>query len=111
MFKKSNFSTEAEDPSELQAFKNIKKSRILRVVAHPIVFPCADATSWILKNANVDSRYIFNARKESIASFRPDNLSKFYHIEARNKRLDGHLLSELELTPKDLFPTWYTVDK
>jgi hypothetical protein len=111
MFKKSNFSTEAEDPSELQAFRNIRKSGIFRVAAHPTVFPCADAISWILKNADVDNRYIFNTRKEPIASFRPDDLAKCYHLEAGNKKLDGQLLSELELTPKDLFPTWYKVDK
>jgi hypothetical protein len=64
MFKKSNFSTEAEDPGELQAFKNIIKSGIFRVAAHPTVFPCADAISWILKNTYVDNRYIFNARKD-----------------------------------------------
>jgi hypothetical protein len=70
-----------------------------------------DSISWILKNADVDSRYVFNARKEPIASFKPDDLAKCYHIEARNKRLDGQLLSELELTPKDLFPAWYKPDK
>jgi hypothetical protein len=42
MFRKSNFSTEAEDPGELQAFKNIRKSGLFRVVTHPTVFPCAD---------------------------------------------------------------------
>jgi hypothetical protein len=31
MFKKSNFSAEAEDSDELQAFKNIRKSGIFRV--------------------------------------------------------------------------------
>jgi hypothetical protein len=49
MFKKSNFSVEAEEPDELQVFRNIRKSRIFRVAAHPTVFPCADAISWILK--------------------------------------------------------------
>jgi hypothetical protein len=63
MFKKSNFSTKSEDPGELQEFKNIRKSGIFRVATHPTIFPCADAISWILKNADVDSRYIFNARK------------------------------------------------
>jgi hypothetical protein len=39
MFKKSNFSVEEEEPDELQAFKNIRKSGIFRVAAHPVVFP------------------------------------------------------------------------
>jgi hypothetical protein len=64
-----------------------------------------------LKNIDINSRYVCNARKEPIASFRPDDLDKCYHIEAGNKRLDGQLLSELELTPKDLFPGWYKADK
>jgi hypothetical protein len=42
-----------------------------------------------LKNADVDSRYIFNARKYSIDSFMPDDLAKCYHLEAGNKNLDG----------------------
>jgi hypothetical protein len=64
-----------------------------------------------LKNANIDNRYIFNARKELIASFRPDDLAKCYHLEVGNKKLDGQALSELDLTPKYLFPTWYKADK
>jgi hypothetical protein len=31
MFKKSNFSSKAEEPNELQVFKNIRKSGIFRV--------------------------------------------------------------------------------
>jgi hypothetical protein len=42
MFKNSNFSIEVEDPYELQAFKNIRKSRIFKVATHPMVFPCVD---------------------------------------------------------------------
>jgi hypothetical protein len=111
MFKKSNFSAEAEDPDELQAFKNIRKSGIFRVATHPTVFPCTDAISWILKNTDISSRYICNTRKEPIASFRPEFLAKCYHIEEGSKRLDGKLLSEFEYTPKDLFPKWYKADK
>jgi hypothetical protein len=61
MFKKSNFSTEAEDPDELQAFKNIIKSGIFRVQHIQTVFPCADSISWILKNIDISSRYVCNA--------------------------------------------------
>jgi hypothetical protein len=92
-------------------FRNIRKLRFFRVETHLAVFPCENVISWILKNADVDSRYVFNARKEPIASFRLDDSAKCYHIEAGNKKLDGQLLNELELTPKDLFPTWYKADK
>jgi hypothetical protein len=36
MFKKSNFSIEAEEPDELKVFKNIRKSSIFRVASHPM---------------------------------------------------------------------------
>jgi hypothetical protein len=81
------------------------------VATHPTIFPCANSLSWILRNTYVDSIYIFNARKGLIASFRPDDLAKCYHLEARNKKLYGKLLSELELIPKYLFPKWYKLDK
>jgi hypothetical protein len=71
MFKKSNFYTEAEEPDELQAFKNIKNSGVFRVATHPTVFPCAGAISWILKNIDINSRYVSNTQNEPIASFRP----------------------------------------
>jgi hypothetical protein len=87
MFEKSNLSKKAKEPDELQVFRNNKKLGILRVAAHPTIFPCADAISWILKNTDISSRYVFNERKLSIASCRPDDLSKCYHIVARNKRL------------------------
>ena len=111
MFKKSNFYVEEEEPDELQVFRNIGKSGIFRVAAHPTVFPCADTISWILKNIDINSQCVCNARKEPIASFQTDDLAKCYHIDVGNKRLDGQLLNELELTPKDLFPAWYKVDK
>jgi len=111
MFKKSNFSIESEELDELQAFRNIKKSGIFRLAAHPAVFSCADAISWILKNIHINSQYVCNARKEPMASFKPNDLARCYHIEVGIKTLDGQLLSELELTPKDLFPGWYKADK
>jgi hypothetical protein len=53
----------------------------------------------------VKDRYIYNARKDPIASFRPEYLAKCYHIEKGSKKLDRKLLSEFEYTPKDLcFP-------
>jgi hypothetical protein len=64
-----------------------------------------------LKKTDVDIIYIFNARKEMIASFRPDDLAKCYHLKDENKNLYGQFLIELELMSKDLFPTWYKVDK
>jgi hypothetical protein len=76
MFKKSNFSTEAEDLNELQVFKNIRKPGIFGVASHPVVFSYVDSITWILKNTNMSNRYICIARKEPIASFRPKYLSK-----------------------------------
>jgi hypothetical protein len=64
MFKKSNFSVEAEEPDELKVFKNIKKSGIFRVASTPMVFPCVDSITWILKNIDVNNRYIYNSRKD-----------------------------------------------
>jgi hypothetical protein len=104
MFKKSNFSIEVEESDEIQAYRNIKKSGIFRVETHPTVFPCVDSISWILKNIDINSRYVCNARKEPIASFRPKFLAKFYHIEEGNKRLDDKLLSEFEYTRNTCFP-------
>jgi hypothetical protein len=40
-----------------------------------------------------------------------DDLDKCYHIEVGNKRLYGQILSELDLTLKDLFTTWYKAYK
>jgi hypothetical protein len=111
MFNKSNLSVEAEEPDELQVFRNIIKSGIFGVEEHPTIFPSVDAISWILKNTDVDSRYVFNVRKDPIDYFRLGDLVKYYHIKAGNKNLDGQILSELDITPKDLFPTWYKADK
>jgi hypothetical protein len=55
MFKKSNFSIEEEEPDEIQAFKNIRKSRIFRVESHPTVFPCAYTISCILNNIDINT--------------------------------------------------------
>jgi hypothetical protein len=56
-------------------------------------------------------RYVCNARKEPITSFRPKYLARCYHIEKGIKNLDNKLLDEFEYTPKDLFPKWYKEDK
>lgn len=75
------------------------------------MFPYADAITWILKNTDVSSRYVYNARKEPMTSFIPRYLTKCYHIEEGTKNMDNKLLSEFEYTPKYLFPKWYRVDK
>lgn len=92
-------------------FKNIRKSGIFRVEAHSTVFPCADVIRWILKNVDVNDRYVCNARKDPIASFRPEYLAKCYHIEKGSKKLDNKLLNEFEYTLKGLFPKWYRADR
>jgi len=111
MLKISNFSTEAKYINELQVFKNINKSNIFRVATQPTIFPCADEISYILKNTNLNDRYTCNTRKYPIASFRPENLSKCYHIEEGIKRLDSKLLEKFEYTPKGLFLKLYMEDK
>jgi hypothetical protein len=63
MFKKSKFFVEAKDPNELQEFRKIRKSGILRVATQPVVFPSAGAISCILKNIYINSRYVCNVRK------------------------------------------------
>ena len=75
------------------------------------MFPFADAITWILKNIDVKDRYICNDRKDPIASFSPEYLEKFYHIENESNKLDRKLLSEFEYMLKDLFPKWYRVDR
>jgi hypothetical protein len=78
MFKNSNFSSEVEDPYQLKVFKNIRKSRIFRLAAHPMVFPFKDSITWIFKNIDISGRYVFNARKDPIASFKLEYLEKQY---------------------------------
>jgi hypothetical protein len=111
MFKKSNFSTDVEDQDELKIFENIKKFGIFRVESNPVVFPCANTITWILKNIDVNGRYVCNTRKNPIASFKPEYLAKIYHIGKGIMKLDNKLLNEFEYIPKDLFPKWYKVEK
>jgi hypothetical protein len=47
MFKKQNFTFDAEDKDEIKIFKNIRKYGIHRVAAHFVVFPCINVVSWI----------------------------------------------------------------
>jgi hypothetical protein len=58
MFKRKNFSIDAEDRDELKIFKNIRKYGIHRVEACTIVFPCVDAITWILNHVEFGNRYI-----------------------------------------------------
>jgi hypothetical protein len=94
-----------------KVFKNIRKSGIFRVASHLVVFPCADAITWILKNIDVNGRYICNDKKYPIASLRPEFLEKCYHIDKGTKMLDNKMLDEFEYTPKDLFLKCYKVEK
>jgi hypothetical protein len=63
MFKKSKFSVEDEEPDELQVFMNIRKSGISKVTTYPTVSPCSYVITWILKNIDVNGRYVYNERK------------------------------------------------
>jgi hypothetical protein len=59
----------AEDDSDLKIFKNIRKSKLHKVVAHATVFPYAEAISWIVRHVNLNTRYILNTRENLIAAF------------------------------------------
>jgi hypothetical protein len=52
-----------------------------------------------------------NARGDSIASFRPEDLAKCYHLEKGTKKLDNKLLVEFNHTSKELCPILYKPDK
>jgi hypothetical protein len=111
MFKKKNYAIDAEDQDELRVFKNIRKSRIFKVAARAVVFPCVDAISWILKHIDLGNRHVCNARGEPITYFHPADLAKYYHLEKGMKKLDNNLLVEFKHTAKELCPKWYKLDK
>jgi hypothetical protein len=71
MLKNSKLFVEAEDLDELREFRNINKSGIFKVEAHPTVFPFVDVILWILMNIEINSRYVCKERKEPIASSIP----------------------------------------
>jgi hypothetical protein len=104
MFKKSNFSTEVEEPYELKVFKNIRKSGIFRVAAHPMVFPCVDSITWILKNIDVKDRFVCNARKDPIASFRPEYLASVITSKREVRSWIERSLVSLNTLPRICFP-------
>jgi len=111
MFKKSNFFVEVEDLDEIQVFKNIRRLGIFRVETHPTMLHYVDSITWILKNIDVNRRYICNIRKYPIASYILEYLAKCYHIEKGSKRLDKNILSDFKYMQKDLFPKLYRADK
>lgn len=81
MFKRHTFLVEDDDQDELDNFKKNQRSRIHRVEADVGVFPCVYAISWILKDVELEKKYILHSRGEAIASFQLGNLEKYYHLE------------------------------
>jgi hypothetical protein len=59
----------AEDDPNLKMFRNIKRSKIYKVAAHAIVFPCAEFVLWIMKYIDLETIYILNSKGHPITSF------------------------------------------
>jgi hypothetical protein len=110
MFKIQEFPINVEEQDELRIFKNIRRSELHRVAAHPAVLPCADAIAWIIEHVDLQNRYILNARGEPIASFQASDLAKYYHLENGTQKLDVELLNKFPYKANDLFKIWCKPD-
>nr|ADE77593.1 unknown [Picea sitchensis] len=110
MFKIQEFPINVEDQNQIRIFKNIWRSELHRVAAHPSVLPCADTIAWIIEHVDLQNRYILNTRGEPIASFQGSDLAKYYHLENGTQKLDDELLNKFPYKANDLFKIWCKPD-
>jgi hypothetical protein len=89
MFKKKKLSIDVRDQDVLKIFKNISRSRIFRLAMHDDVLPYTDAITWILKHIYLGNIYVYNSRREPIASFHHKDLAKGYHLDKGTKNMDN----------------------
>jgi hypothetical protein len=74
-------------------------------------FPCDDSIGWIIKHVDTGKRSIGNAKGEPIASFRPEDLGKCYHLDKGTRKPDNKILDEFQQTAKEIYPKWYKLIK
>jgi hypothetical protein len=101
------FSQGLEDNSNLNIFKNIRRSKLYKVTTHAIAFSCIEAISWIFSHVNLETKYILNVRDHPITSFQASNIASFYHLDKGERSIDKNMIKEFPLKVKDMFKIWY----
>jgi hypothetical protein len=99
MFNNQIFPQLPEQDPDLDIYKAIKKSKLHKVATHAVVFPCAEAISWIVKHANLDKRLIINAKGKPVASFHPLMIASCYHLDEGELALDDELVKGFSHSP------------
>jgi hypothetical protein len=81
------------------------------VAAHAAVFPYAKAISWIVRHAELETRYIINSKEHPIASFEASIITSCYHLENRERSSNEKLIRKFLHDQKELLKAWYKPDK
>ena len=68
-FHRDSYPEVSNDDRDFGVYYTLKISRIYQIVAHPEVFPCAEAISWIIHRTDIDNRLIKDTEGKTIASF------------------------------------------
>jgi hypothetical protein len=87
---------------DLEVYRAIKKSKLYKVATHAIMFPYAEAISWILKKDDLERRYIIDAKGKPMGSFQPLAIISFYHLVEGKKILDDELVNNFPHSPRDI---------
>jgi hypothetical protein len=72
MFNNQSFPQEPENNSDLNIFKNIKRSKLYKVEAHTQVFPCKKDISWILNHMELEKYHLMRSFLKGSHSWKKD---------------------------------------
>jgi hypothetical protein len=80
MFNNQTFPQLPEHDPDLDVHRAIKRSKLHKIAARAVVFPCTKVISWIVKHANLENKHIINAKGHPVASFQPSVITACYHL-------------------------------
>jgi len=75
--------------NDIVIWNNIRKSQINQAGARPCIISCADIIEVIIKQTNIDNRWIVNTKGHPIASFQPSSLDLCYKFLDAEKIMDA----------------------
>jgi hypothetical protein len=87
---------------DLEVYRAINKSKLYKVAAHAVMFPYAEAISWIIKKDDLERRYIIDAKGKPMGSFQALAIIACYHLLEGKKILDDKLVNNFPHSPRDI---------
>jgi len=96
----------SETQEDFPIYLNLKRSKLHKIVSHPLIFPCIETIDWVLQNIDKDSWTVRDHTGAPLATISPTDISTYYKLPERQVTFNTWWLSSFVTSVKDILREW-----